>query len=118
MALEIYNELIEEDLTKGYTIAGTGTLDINGDVGSISGIKYKLKSAEKENPPESNFLWQNKARVFVDKIRILRKMVTVVRNSVYRIALIFRFDSDFSYLRISFYFIYLRRFISVFVENQ
>jgi PDZ domain-containing protein len=49
MALEIYNELIEEDLTKGYAIAGTGTLDINGDVGSISGIKYKLKSAEKEN---------------------------------------------------------------------
>ena len=45
MALEIYNELTREDLTKGYTIAGTGTIDTNGEVGSISGVKYKLKSA-------------------------------------------------------------------------
>ena len=48
MALEIYNELVAEDLTKGYTIAGTGTIDINGDVGSIGGVKYKLKSAVKK----------------------------------------------------------------------
>lgn len=44
-ALEIYNGLIKEDLTKGYKIAGTGTIDSNGNVGAIDGVKYKLKGA-------------------------------------------------------------------------
>lgn len=48
MALEIYNQLTEEDITKGYKIAGTGTIDEDGTVGSISGIKYKLKGAVNE----------------------------------------------------------------------
>ena len=34
------------DLSKGRIIAGTGTIDINGNVGSISGIKYKIKGAK------------------------------------------------------------------------
>lgn len=45
-ALTIYNNLVEEDITKGLTIVGTGTIDINGNVGSIGGVSYKLKSAE------------------------------------------------------------------------
>lgn len=45
-ALTIYNNLVEEDITKGLTIVGTGTIDINGNVGSIGGVNYKLKSAE------------------------------------------------------------------------
>lgn len=49
MALEIYNELIEKDLTKGYLITGTGTIETDGSVGSISGVKYKLKSAVKKH---------------------------------------------------------------------
>lgn len=48
MALEIYNSLTEEDITKGRKIAGTGTIDENGNVGKISGIKYKIKGASKE----------------------------------------------------------------------
>ena len=48
-SLEIYNNLIEEDLTKGYIIAGTGTIDVDGNVGSIGGVKYKIKSAEKKH---------------------------------------------------------------------
>lgn len=47
-ALEIYDRLIEEDLTKGKTIVGTGTIDAEGNVGEISGVKYKLKGAVKE----------------------------------------------------------------------
>ena len=47
--LEIYNNLVKEDLTKGKKIAGTGTIDIDGNVGEISGIKYKLAGAVKEN---------------------------------------------------------------------
>lgn len=48
MALEIYNSLIDEDIAKGKKIAGTGTIDEKGNVGQISGIKYKIKGAAKE----------------------------------------------------------------------
>ena len=37
-----------EDLTRGYKIVGTGTIDLDGNVGEISGIEYKLKAAVKE----------------------------------------------------------------------
>ena len=46
--LYIYNSLINEDLTKGRTVSGTGSIDINGNVGEISGVKYKLIGAVKE----------------------------------------------------------------------
>ena len=45
MSIAIYNKLISDDLTKGLTIVGTGTIDIDGNVGEISGIEYKLKGA-------------------------------------------------------------------------
>ncbi len=48
LALTIYNKLVEEDITKGYKIAGTGTIDINGNIGEIGGIKYKLEGAVKK----------------------------------------------------------------------
>jgi len=47
-ALYIYDALIQKDISNGLTIAGTGALDENGKVLSISGIKYKLKGAIKE----------------------------------------------------------------------
>jgi Lon-like protease len=46
-SLEIYNQLVEEDLTKGYEIAGTGTIDSNGIVGRIGGIEQKIVAADK-----------------------------------------------------------------------
>ena len=45
-ALTIYNNLVKQDITHGLTIVGTGTIDIDGNVGSIGGVNYKLKSAE------------------------------------------------------------------------
>lgn len=45
MALDIYNKLTNSNLTKSEKIAGTGTIDLNGNVGEISGIKYKLIGA-------------------------------------------------------------------------
>ncbi len=51
LALSIYNSLIEEDITKGKKIVVTGTIDEEGNVGSIGGIKYKLKSAENSKAP-------------------------------------------------------------------
>lgn len=48
MSLAIYNYLIEEDITKGKNIAGTGTIDENGNVGSIGGIEYKIQGAVRD----------------------------------------------------------------------
>ncbi|MBU9711236.1 SepM family pheromone-processing serine protease [Evansella tamaricis] len=41
-SLEIYNQLVPEDITKGYHIAGTGTINEDGDVGRIGGVKQKV----------------------------------------------------------------------------
>ncbi|HIB66442.1 MAG TPA: PDZ domain-containing protein [Phycisphaerales bacterium] len=46
-ALQIYDLLTPEDLTKGRIIAATGTLDGNGGVGPIDGINFKLKGAQR-----------------------------------------------------------------------
>lgn len=54
MALSIYNYLTEEDITYGKNIVGTGTIDQNGNIGEIGGVKYKLLGAIK-----------NKADVFI-----------------------------------------------------
>jgi Lon-like protease len=47
-ALEIYDQLMDEDFTKGYKIAGTGTIDSKGEVGPIGGIDQKIVAADKE----------------------------------------------------------------------
>lgn len=48
-ALEIYNKITEFDLTKGRVISGTGTINEEGIVGPIGGVKYKLKGAVKKH---------------------------------------------------------------------
>ena len=45
LTLAIYSHLNQIDLTDSKKIVGTGTIDINGNVGEISGIKYKLIGA-------------------------------------------------------------------------
>lgn len=54
LTLAIYDYLTEEDLTRGRKIVGTGTIDFDGNVGQIGGVKYKLKGAIK-----------NKADIFI-----------------------------------------------------
>lgn len=49
MTIEIVAQLTGEDLSRGYRIAGTGTIDADGQVGLIGGIQYKLMAADKEN---------------------------------------------------------------------
>lgn len=46
-SLEIYNQLMEEDIAKGYQIAGTGAINENGDVQRIGGIAQKIVAADK-----------------------------------------------------------------------
>lgn len=45
--LEILNQLLDEDITKGYSIAGTGEMLENGSVGRIGGIEKKVVAAHK-----------------------------------------------------------------------
>ncbi|WP_284140917.1 MULTISPECIES: SepM family pheromone-processing serine protease [unclassified Virgibacillus] len=47
-SLEIYDQLVEEDITKGYQIAGTGEIDYDGRVYRIGGIDKKVIAADKE----------------------------------------------------------------------
>nr|WP_305068585.1 SepM family pheromone-processing serine protease [Lysinibacillus sp. K60] len=46
--LEILDQLLDEDLTKGYAIAGTGEMLIDGTVGRIGGIDYKVIAADRD----------------------------------------------------------------------
>lgn len=54
MSLGIYNALTQDDITKGKNIIGTGTIDKEGNIGEIGGVKYKLIGAIK-----------NKADIFI-----------------------------------------------------
>ena len=60
MSLTIYNSLVPKDITGGKKIVGTGTIDIDGNVGEIGGVKYKLIGAVKSDAdvficPEENY---------------------------------------------------------------
>ena len=46
--LEIMNQLLDEDLTKGYNIAGTGEMLSDGTVGRIGGADFKIMAADRE----------------------------------------------------------------------
>jgi Lon-like protease len=46
--LNLYNRLTEEDITKGYHIAGTGTITAGGFVGPIGGAAQKVIAAARD----------------------------------------------------------------------
>ncbi|MFS0574364.1 SepM family pheromone-processing serine protease [Sporosarcina sp. 179-K 3D1 HS] len=46
--LEIMNQLLDEDLTKGYKIAGTGEMLEDGTVGRIGGADFKVVAADRK----------------------------------------------------------------------
>ena len=45
LSLGIYSKITGVDILKGRNIAGTGTIDIDGNVGEIDGVKYKIAGA-------------------------------------------------------------------------
>ena len=47
LSLALYDYLVDEDVTKGLKVSGTGTIDNDGNVGEIGGVKYKLAGAVK-----------------------------------------------------------------------
>ena len=67
-ALEIYDRMTPGDLTGGHRIAGTGTIDEQGRVGDIGGVRFKIVAAGREGaeyflaPPGNVKEAENKAR--------------------------------------------------------
>ena len=49
LALGIYSKITGIDLLKGRHIAGTGTIDIDGNIGEIDGVKYKIAGAARKH---------------------------------------------------------------------
>lgn len=77
--MEIYNQLTPGDLTKGHRIAGTGTVDADGKVGAIGGVKHKIVAADREKAevffvPTANY---EEAKARADKIGTAMKLVPV-----------------------------------------
>jgi len=68
MALNVYNLLTENDITNGKKIAGTGTIEIDGSIGPVGGVKQKVIAAKRANAglilvPIANY---EEASVFAD----------------------------------------------------
>lgn len=77
MSLAMYNSLIEEDITKGLKICGTGTISHDGTVGSIGGVKYKLLGAKNKKCdvfliPTDNY---EEAKEIVDNKKLKIKLI-------------------------------------------
>ncbi len=45
--LGLYDRLTEKDYTNGLKIVGTGTIDFEGNIGVIGGVKQKIAAADK-----------------------------------------------------------------------
>ncbi len=75
--LEIYNSLTKKDITKGLKIAGTGTINIDGSVGEIAGVKYKLAGAVK-----------NKSDVFLVPTDNYKEAIELKNKNNYKIKII------------------------------
>lgn len=77
MSLSIYNALVSEDISKGKRIIGTGTIDIDGNVGEIGGVKYKLMGAVK-----------NKADIFLCPKENYEEAIKVKKENNYDIKIV------------------------------
>ena len=77
MSLSLYSAITGKDLTNGKKIVGTGTIDNNGNVGEIGGVKYKLIGA-----------YNNKADVFLVPKDNYKEALKVKKKKKYKIKLV------------------------------
>lgn len=81
--LEIIDQLLPENLTNGYQVAGTGTIDEKGNVGQIGGIKYKVMAADKQGAhiffaPKDLYQGDNNERIAKETARQLKTEMKIV----------------------------------------
>jgi len=93
-AIAIYDSLTKTDLTKGKRIVGTGTIDIDGNVGNIGGVEYKLIGAVKEKadiflvPSGSNYedaiklKKKNKYDITIVSIKTFNQAIEYLENQL------------------------------------
>ncbi len=81
--LYIYNSLINEDLSKGLKISGTGTIERDGSIGEIDGVKYKLKGAVKKE-----------ADVFIVPKENYKEAIKLKKENNYKIKIIYSSTFD------------------------
>lgn len=85
--LEIYNQLTKNDLTKGKTIAGTGTIEEDGTIGQIGGIEHKILGATKAGAdvfisPSGNNYKSAKKYIKEKKIDIILIEATTIEETI------------------------------------
>lgn len=92
LALTIYNAITEDDIIKGRTIAGTGTISFDGTVGEIDGIKYKIMGAAKNKAdivfvPSANYeeavMTKNKYKYNLEIVRVdtFKEAIEYLKNN-------------------------------------
>ena len=91
MALMVYNAITNQDITKGRKIVGTGTIDLDGNVGEIGGVKYKLMGAVKKKAdvflvPEENYEEamevKKKKKYKIEIVKVKKRVVMEVMMKV------------------------------------
>lgn len=95
-SLEIYNQLTSDDLTRGYQIAGTGTIDVDGTVGPIGGIEQKIVAAD--NAGAEIFLAPNEKGAKKSNYRAAVKTAQDIKTKM-KIVPIDTFDEAVNYLQ-------------------
>lgn len=91
MSLAIYNALTPDDITKGLKIVGTGSINADGTVEEIGGVKYKVLAASKakadiffcpiENYEEANDI-KNKRKLNIEIVKVssLKDAIEYLKN--------------------------------------
>ena len=79
LTLAIYDSITDDNLAKNKKIVGTGTINGNGEVGAIGGVKYKLLGAKKAKAdiffiPEENY---EEAKKIYDKYKLKFELIKV-----------------------------------------
>lgn len=86
--LEILNQLLPGDLTKGKKIAGTGTISLDGTVGEIGGVKQKVLAA-----------YRDKAEIFFVPVKNADDAKKAAKNLNIKIVPVNNIDEVLNYLR-------------------
>jgi PDZ domain-containing protein len=73
--MEIYNQLTPDDITSGKRIAGTGTVNLDGQVGKIDGVRYKMMAAKEAGAdifivPAENYEEAEAADIDIEIIKV------------------------------------------------
>lgn len=84
LTLQMYSQLTGQDLLKGRKIVGTGTIEADGSVGQIGGIKQKVVAVNKAHatvflvPNDPSLKQQNNYQVALKTARELKSKLKIV----------------------------------------